>query len=370
MKVYAQAFAGGDDDNAKGFAHIEDPAIIRWNDHEDHTLLFRWALKPDTNIDVGSDPHCRAGFYAESRLDLDNDGHFDQLFFSVTMGYDSDKALADPNGDGRTVYVHLGPGVFIDDGRSVDALKDQLEALFTAPGKLDLPSESAIPFAYTVSTGAPGSLAYTYDLECDASAACGSAETVIDDFEGYTDEAPDRIFDTWRDGLPMVEEDPNAGAEGFIEGNGSGAMVGYWDSPFMEREIVHRGQQSMPFNFDNTEAILSEAVLPYARPQDWSPYENLSLWFCGCPDNMVTETERLYVAIQDAHQRDQIMLYEGPASDLAKARWCRWDIPLGPGGWVDIQSITSLHIGIGNVFDDSPGSEGVLFLDSISLTER
>ena len=78
----------------------------------------------------------------------------------------------------------------------------------------------------------------------------------IDDFESYTDEieAGEAIFDTWLDGWV----------------NNTGSTVGYLETPFAERSIVHGGKQSMPLAYDNTTSpFYSEAVRTWNTPQDW-----------------------------------------------------------------------------------------------------
>ncbi len=101
---------------------------------------------------------------------------------------------------------------------------------------------------------------------------------VVDDFESYNDLNPDdpesnRIFLTWMDGF----EDP-----------ANGSLVGHDAPPFTETTIVHGGEQSMPFYYDNTTADLSEAtadVANLAAGQDWTAHgaEMLTLWFRGLP---------------------------------------------------------------------------------------
>ncbi|MDI6450932.1 LamG-like jellyroll fold domain-containing protein [Anaerobaca lacustris] len=79
----------------------------------------------------------------------------------------------------------------------------------------------------------------------------------IDDFESYTDDidAGEAIFDTWLDGWV----------------NNTGSTVGYLETPFAERSIVHGGKQSMPLAYDNTTSpFYSEAVRAWDAPQDWT----------------------------------------------------------------------------------------------------
>ncbi len=95
---------------------------------------------------------------------------------------------------------------------------------------------------------------------------------VVDDFEDYNNYPPDDIFNTWKDGYN-------------IETNG--ALVGYDEVDFVETTIIHSGDQSMPYFYNNTgTANYSEA----GRTLDGSGRDftaggvtELSLWFRGHP---------------------------------------------------------------------------------------
>ena len=98
---------------------------------------------------------------------------------------------------------------------------------------------------------------------------------VVDDFEGYTDYQPNDIFSTWTDGYGTDD---------------NGALVGY-DAPdidagehFVETEIVHTGDQSLPY-FYNNDMKYSEAWRPLDSIRDWTSegVVDLSLWFRGNP---------------------------------------------------------------------------------------
>ncbi|MBN1806276.1 MAG: hypothetical protein JW837_13595 [Sedimentisphaerales bacterium] len=98
---------------------------------------------------------------------------------------------------------------------------------------------------------------------------------VVDDFESYndldpSDPASNRIFNAWIDGF----EDPT-----------NGSLVGHAEPPFAEQDIVHDGDQSMPFYYDNNmkysqaQLKLSGASRDFTREN----VEKLSLWFKGYP---------------------------------------------------------------------------------------
>jgi hypothetical protein len=92
-----------------------------------------------------------------------------------------------------------------------------------------------------------------------------SQVVVVDDFENYTDIAPNELWRTWIDGIGY--EDPAPGQPG----NGTGAEVGNWPPPIAELNIVNGGRQSMPLVYKNTEdPFLSEAHRDFGTPQDWT----------------------------------------------------------------------------------------------------
>ena len=98
---------------------------------------------------------------------------------------------------------------------------------------------------------------------------------VVDDFETYNDLDPgepgsNRIFATWTDGW----DDP-----------ANGSLIGYADPPFTERSIVHGGQQSMPFFYDNDMKYSEAERALSGTASDWTRdgVDSLTLWFRGYP---------------------------------------------------------------------------------------
>jgi len=111
----------------------------------------------------------------------------------------------------------------------------------------------------------------------------------IDDFESYTNESPNRVFQTWIDGYAFSPDEffPDGS-----QGNGSNAMVGYDPSVtyIMETGSVHGGSQAMPVEYNNIEApFYSEIERSWTTPQDWTTNgaTTLSLWFQGRPAAMI-----------------------------------------------------------------------------------
>ena len=107
---------------------------------------------------------------------------------------------------------------------------------------------------------------------------------VIDDFEDY-DDGENQIWYSWHDGLGYG----SPGGTDYYAGNGTGSAVGDevgWSS--MELVIVHGGQQSVPFFYDNNKqgfAYYSEGEHTLTDLRDWTEegVAELSLWFIGNP---------------------------------------------------------------------------------------
>ena len=114
----------------------------------------------------------------------------------------------------------------------------------------------------------------------------------IDDFESYTDDSPDRIFQTWIDGFGYTEPQD-------VPGNGTGSTVGNLQAPFAERSLVNSGSQAMPMEYDNSLApFYSEAERTWDLPQDWTGNGADTLWvhFRGSPASFA-ETSPGYYSI-------------------------------------------------------------------------
>jgi len=93
---------------------------------------------------------------------------------------------------------------------------------------------------------------------------------IVDDFESYTEDEGARIYQSWIDGWS----------------NNTGSTVGYAQAPFAEQQIVHSGRQSLPLDFNNTQApFYSEAERQLSPVQDWTAHgmTDLVLYVRGYP---------------------------------------------------------------------------------------
>jgi hypothetical protein len=181
---------------------------------------------------------------------------------------------------------------------------------------------------------------------------------VVDDFESYTNDSPKRVFQTWIDGLGFSPDEffPNGDP-----GNGTGALVGYDPEAgnIMERNLVHSGKQSMPLYYDNSASPrYSEAERTFSPAQDWSKYgvTTLVVYFRGDPTNTAAP---LYVKINGTKVQ-----YNGGAVSTALPVWKQWNIDLASVSGLNLKSIKTLTIGVGN---GSSGGTGTIFVDDILL---
>jgi hypothetical protein len=171
---------------------------------------------------------------------------------------------------------------------------------------------------------------------------------IIDDMESYNDldpaeEGSNRIFNAWIDGY----DDPT-----------NGSLVGYDNPPFTEQSIVHSGNQSMPFAYDNA-AGKSEATLTLTSNSDWTVngVDTLTIWFRGDRDNVA---ENLYVALDS----NAVVNHDDPEAALI-SRWTAWNIDLQAFAdqGVNLSNVNSITLGIASV----TGGSGVMYFDDIRL---
>ena len=107
---------------------------------------------------------------------------------------------------------------------------------------------------------------------------------VIDDFEDYN-ATDNQIWLTWKDGLGYVAHDNEPAYSGNITGSAVGDET---TASYTEETIVHGGNQSMPFFYDNNKqgyANYSETEKKLSNLRDWTEdgVAELSIWFRGYP---------------------------------------------------------------------------------------
>jgi len=176
---------------------------------------------------------------------------------------------------------------------------------------------------------------------------------IIDDMESYNDLDPaepgsNRIFLAWIDGFdnPAV----------------NGSIVGYANPPFAEQTIVHSGNQSMPFAYDNAVGK-SEATLTLTSNSDWTVngVSRLTIWHRGSSSNAA---ETMYVILNGSAGVDN----DNPNAAKASG-WTEWNIDLQnfADQGVNLSNVNSITLGLGNRANPTAGGSGMLYFDDIRL---
>jgi hypothetical protein len=177
---------------------------------------------------------------------------------------------------------------------------------------------------------------------------------VVDDFEGYSDETGNEVFTTWIDG--------------YTDGL-SGSTVGNTVAPFVERGILYDGAQAMPMDYNNLKSPFhSQATREFAPVQNWTVHgvDTLVLYLQGAVANAVSP---VYVGFQDSAGRTARFVHPGPET-VRQIEWLRWEIPLADlsKAGVNLKSIKTMSIGVGDRDKPQPGGTGRIYIDAIRLT--
>jgi len=185
------------------------------------------------------------------------------------------------------------------------------------------------------------------------------ATIVVEDFESYGNDSPDRPFQTWLDGIGYS-------ADEFFpveyNGNGTDAGIGHdiWDGgsahyngDIMEKANTMPGSgQSMPLYYGNTGGVASQTERSFSPAQDWTigGAQTLSIAFSGQTGN----TGTLYVKINNTK-----LTYPRAATNIAIGAWQAWNIDLSS---MNVQAVTKLQIGV-----EGSGASGMILIDDIRL---
>ena len=194
-----------------------------------------------------------------------------------------------------------------------------------------------------------------------------SKNIVVDDFESYTNDSPNRLFQTWIDGLGFSADTffPNGNP-----GNGTNALVGYDPAKgnIVEKSIIQGGAQSMPIKYNNAgDPKIAEAERTFATAQDWTVGnpDVLAIAFRGVRDNV---EQKMYVRIEDAAGNKATVEYF--AFVVQTEYWRVWNIPLADFAGVDLKGVKKLVIGAGDGTGTSQAADDVdtLYIDDICLS--
>jgi len=182
---------------------------------------------------------------------------------------------------------------------------------------------------------------------------------IVDDFDDY-DSGDNQIWYTWKDGLGYAAYDN----EPAYPGNGTGSAVGDENTPsFTEETIVHGGNQSMPFWYDNSILRYSEVEKPLSSRRDWTEegVGVLSIWFYGVASNAA---EPLYVALNG----NAVVTHDNPNAAQIE-EWTQWTIDLQAFAdqGVNLANVNTIAIGFGDKQNPQVGGSGMMYFDDIRL---
>lgn len=162
---------------------------------------------------------------------------------------------------------------------------------------------------------------------------------VVEDFETYTDDEGNHIYETWTDGYGVPT---------------NGSVVGHDNAPYAERTTVFGGRQSMPFYYGEDGATVSEATRTFDTPQDWTAagVQTLVLYFRG---NLTNAAGQLYLKVNGTR-----LDFPGSAASLAAPLWKQWNIDLTALGNA-AANVRTVTLGI------SGSGAGLLYVDDVRL---
>ncbi len=177
---------------------------------------------------------------------------------------------------------------------------------------------------------------------------------IIDDFESYNDidegePGSNRIYLAWVDGFD------NPTTNGSVVGDPNGP-------PFAELTIVHSGNQSMPYIYNNAVGK-SEATLSLTSNRDWTVngVNRLTIWFRGSSSNAA---EQMYVVLNDS----AVVTNDNPDAALTTS-WTAWNIDLQAFAdqGISLSNVSSITLGLGNRNNPVVGGAGMMYFDDIRL---
>ena len=175
----------------------------------------------------------------------------------------------------------------------------------------------------------------------------GPTYFVVDDFESYG--ISDSLVKKWTDGLT----------------NRTGSSIEPGVAP---NHPTHSGMQSIRFAYDNASSPhYSEIERTWDTPEDWTGYgiRALSLWIHGTSSNAV---EPVYVGVQDSAGRAAVAYSDDNRTLLTEDGWMEWSLDLEVfAGGVDLASVQTMYVGIGESGASRPGGTGFVYVDDIRL---
>lgn len=142
--------------------------------------------------------------------------------------------------------------------------------------------------------------------------------------------------------------------------------------------MAYDGNQCLQLEFDNDGEILWEGstytVETYAETTyslsptlDWTARggTSFSLAWAGDATNTLTETDRLYVQLEDRSTAVSEPVYCD--SDLSETDWHLWTVALSDFSGVNLRQIKRVTVGVGHPVDPQVGGSGTIWIDALRV---
>jgi len=197
---------------------------------------------------------------------------------------------------------------------------------------------------------------------------------IVDNFESYTNDSPNRVFQAWIDGMGFSPDDNYPDGN---PGNGTGALVGhdiwsseslYYQGQIVEVADAHSGQ-AMPLYYDNgTSPYYSEAERTFTTSQNWT-VEGVTTLTMYVRGEAANEAQPVYVAVADS--ANHVFVRTHPDAEIAlEPDWVEWTVPLSDltSAGVTLTAVKKMCIGVGSRTTPTVGGAGVIYVDDIRLT--
>ena len=124
----------------------------------------------------------------------------------------------------------------------------------------------------------------------------------------------------------------------------------------------------MPLAYDNTDSpYYSEVSRTWESTQNWTDHgaDMLRLFFRGEADNAA---DRLYLRVEDSTGHVASVTHPDANAVLA-TEWGSWVVPFTEfsAADVDLTSVKTLHLGVGDRNDPTPMGSGMIYIDDIEI---
>lgn len=147
----------GSKSSASGTGWIVDPYCIDWEDEGEIDIELEIEINSQLSSMLANG---NVDFSSSSSIDLDNDGTYDQILWSLSYGYDAATF---------STYVdfNLGDNCYLNDGLTAQQIEDIINSGWNG-NVHQLASDLTFTVTYTLFTDGPGSASFDFNCSTDA----------------------------------------------------------------------------------------------------------------------------------------------------------------------------------------------------------